>query len=92
MNRNGYFRAYAPILLDVEKNRLLRYDRLGFVFSGQPKGMAAMNHIAGRYENGLICVIDDEERLEHSRKFIPLLKHIKSGAPENPILCFLKVN
>ena len=82
----------VPCLIDFQKRRLARYDRLPFALTkNRSERHAIVDHIAGRYQDGLICVIHEDETLRQARPFIPALKKVPDEILENPVLLFLKV-
>ena len=48
--------------------------------------------IVGTYENGLVFVLEDEEKIQKIRERYPQFKDVRFGANDNPALVFFRVN
>ena len=80
-------------LMDIDHRNIIVFPLLDII--GAATRTSASIHfetIVGTYENGLVFVVEDEEKIQKIRERYPQFKDVRFGANDNPALVFFRVN
>ena len=80
-------------LMDIDRRNIIVFP-LRDVIGAATRTSASIRFdtIVGTYENGLVFVVEDEEKIQKIREQYPQFKDVRFGANDNPALVFLRVN
>ena len=81
---------HRTLILDTRTHKLYRFPNLKPV--GYPSAAyLSMDHVAGRFEGGLIGICDSPEQLRRHRDNYDVLKGLTLGETDNPIVLFFLI-
>ncbi len=80
-------------LMDIDHKKIVVFPLLDVIGTATSTSASIrFETIVGTYENGLVFVIEDEEKIRMIREQYPQFKDIRFGANDNPALVFFRVN
>jgi hypothetical protein len=80
-------------LMDIDHRNIIVFPLLDIIGTAtRTSASIRFDTIAGTYENGLVFVVEDEEKIQKIRERYPQFRDVRFGANDNPALIFLRVN
>jgi len=80
-------------LLDIDHKNIVVFPLLDVIGTAtRTSASIRFETIVGTYENGLVFVVEDEEKIQKIREQYPQFKDVRFGANDNPALVFFRVN
>ena len=79
--------------MDIDHKKIVVFPLLDVIGTAtRTSASIRFDTIVGTYENGLVFVVEDEEKIQKIREQCPQFKDVRFGANDNPALVFLRVN
>ncbi|HUT07868.1 MAG TPA: 6-bladed beta-propeller [Candidatus Latescibacteria bacterium] len=80
-------------LMDIDHKKIVVFPLLDVIGTAtRTSASIRFDTIVGTYENGLVFVVEDEEKIQKIREQYPQFKDVRFGANDNPALVFFRVN
>jgi hypothetical protein len=80
-------------LMDIDHKKIVVFPLLDVIGTAtRTSASIRFETIVGTYENGLVFVVEDEEKIQKIRERYPQFKDVRFGANDNPALIFFRVN
>jgi hypothetical protein len=80
-------------LMDIDHKKIVVFPLLDVIGTAtRASASIRFDTIVGTYENGLVFVVEDEEKIQKIRERYPQFKDVRFGANDNPALIFFRVN
>lgn len=80
-------------LMDIDHKKIVVFPLLDVIGTAtRASASIRFDTIVGTYENGLVFVVEDEEKIRKIRERYPQFKDVRFGANDNPALVFFRVN
>ncbi len=79
------------LLLNLETNKLYRFEGLRFVEARAEQPHVTVDRIVGAFPGGLIATLEDTERFDRIQQLYPALADLSFVETDNPLLLFFEV-
>ena len=80
-------------MMDIDQKKIVVFPLLDVIGTAtRTSSSIRFDTIVGTYENGLVFVVEDVEKIQKIQEQYPQFKDVRFGADDNPALVFFRMN